>query len=56
MVLLTLGLLMFADIHLVPSPPKVRANLINRLGEGSYLTAFTGITLVGSFHSGLQLN
>jgi len=47
---------MFADIHLVPSSPKVRANLVNRLGEGRYLTAFTGIALVGSFHSGLQLH
>jgi uncharacterized membrane protein len=47
MTLLALGLLLFAGVHLVPSAPKLRSNLIKRLGEGGYRAAFAGIALAG---------
>ena len=47
MALLTLGLLIFAGIHLLPSAPKARSNLIKRLGEGGYQAAFATIALTG---------
>jgi uncharacterized membrane protein len=45
MTLLALGLLLFASVHLVPTAPKLRSNLIKRLGDGGYRAAFAGIVV-----------
>jgi uncharacterized membrane protein len=47
MALLTAGLVLFTGAHLVPSAPRLRSNLIKRLGEGGYRAVFAGLSLAG---------
>ncbi len=47
MALLTLGLIMFGGIHLVPSAPKLRSNMIKHLSERGYQAVFAGTALAG---------
>ena len=49
MTLLTLGILIFALVHFVPSmAPNSKANAIKRMGEGGYKGIFS-LALLGSF-------
>lgn len=47
MLLLTLGLLIFFAIHLVPTSPALREGLIERFGAGGYKIIFSVFSLVG---------
>ena len=47
MLLLTLGLLIFFAIHLVPTSPALRQGLIERFGAGGYKIIFSVFSLVG---------
>ena len=47
MLLLTLGLLIFFAIHLVPTSPALRQGLIERFGPGGYKIIFSVFSLVG---------
>jgi uncharacterized membrane protein len=47
MLLLTLGLLLFLAIHLVPTSPSLRDGLIERFGAGAYRIAFSVVSLIG---------
>jgi uncharacterized membrane protein len=47
MPLLIVGLALFIAIHLVPTRPKLRDDLRQRLGEGGYKALFSLISLVG---------
>ena len=52
MVIMLLGLILFLGIHMVPTRPELRGQLIARLGEGPYkvlfaLTALAGLLLTG---------
>ncbi|MCB1687529.1 MAG: NnrU protein [Halioglobus sp.] len=49
MVLLTLGILLFAFVHFIPSlAPALKTNALTRLGEGGYKGIFS-LLLLGSF-------
>lgn len=47
MLLLTLGLLLFFAVHLVPTSPGIRHGLAERFGEGPYRIAFSVLALIG---------
>jgi len=47
MLLLTLGIIVFASVHLVPGFPTIRERLVGRLGEGGYMALFSGVALAG---------
>ncbi|MGI8740473.1 MAG: NnrU family protein [Gammaproteobacteria bacterium] len=47
MLLLTLGIIVFAGVHLVPGFPALRERLTGRFGEGGYMVPFSGVALVG---------
>ncbi|WP_439543172.1 NnrU family protein [Hyphomicrobium sp.] len=47
MLLLTLGLLLFFAIHLVPTSPSLRDGLVERFGAGAYRIAFSVVSLIG---------
>ena len=47
MTLLILGLTLFIGIHLLPSFPAWRGNLVQRWGERRYKAVFAGIALAG---------
>ena len=47
MLLLTLGLLIFFAIHLVPTSPSLREGLIERFGAGGYKIVFSVLALLG---------
>lgn len=47
MLVLVIGIVVLAGIHLVPSFPRLRHGLVNRLGEGSYKGTFAAIALAG---------
>ncbi len=44
---LTLGLLMFFAIHLVPTSPSLRDGLVERFGEPAYKLGFSVLSLIG---------
>lgn len=46
MSLLVAGLALFLAIHLIPSAPRLRAGLVERLGAKPYRGAFSAITLL----------
>lgn len=45
MLILLLGMLIFGGIHIIPSFPGVRTQLVNRLGESLYLILFAVMVL-----------
>ena len=47
MTTLVIGLIIFISVHSVPSFPKLRQDLIARVGERSYKIAFAMIALIG---------
>jgi uncharacterized membrane protein len=47
MLLLIIGIIVFAGIHLVPSIPALRQRLVDRLGEGRYMAVFSVGSLAG---------
>ncbi|MBA2410978.1 MAG: NnrU family protein [Gammaproteobacteria bacterium] len=47
MLLLTLGIIVFVGVHLVPGFPALRERLAGRLGEGRYMALFSGVALAG---------
>lgn len=61
MLLLTLGLLIFFAIHLVPTSPALRDGLIERFGSGGYKIVFSvlaslGFALIVFGYHKLQIN
>lgn len=49
MTMLTMGILIFALVHFIPSmAPTIKANTINRIGEGGYKGSFS-LLLLASF-------
>ena len=40
------GLVIFIAIHLIPSAPRLRAALVERLGEKPYRGVFSAVTLL----------
>jgi uncharacterized membrane protein len=47
LLIVTLGVVLFLGVHLVPMMPAARAALIARLGEGPYKIAFSLLALAG---------
>src|SRR5680860_701483 len=47
MLLLTLGIIVFASVHLVSAFPIIRERLVGLLGEGRYMALFSGVALAG---------
>lgn len=47
MLLLTIGLLLFFAIHLVPTSPSLRQGLAERFGEPAYRIGFSVLSLIG---------
>lgn len=47
MLLLTLGVIVFAGVHLVPGFPALRECLVSRLGEGRYMALFSAVAFAG---------
>jgi uncharacterized membrane protein len=47
MTLLIAGIIVFLGVHLLPTLPKLRADLIGRLGETGYKLLFSGLSLAG---------
>jgi uncharacterized membrane protein len=47
LLLVTLGMLLFVGVHLIPTMPTWRAALVGQLGEGPYKAVFSLLGLVG---------
>ena len=45
--IVTLGVVVFVGLHLVPIVPRWRAALVERLGEGGYKGGFSALALLG---------
>jgi uncharacterized membrane protein len=47
MTILILGLILFLGVHLVPTRPDLRAQLVARFGEGGFKGLFSLVSLIG---------